>query len=42
MNHRDWVFGDRLRYGLRAQWRALFRTFDVGDLSGDADAGLST
>jgi amidase len=29
MNHRDWVLSDRVRYGLRAQWRALFREFDV-------------
>jgi amidase len=29
MNHRDWVLSDRIRYALRAQWRALFREFDV-------------
>jgi amidase len=29
LSHRDWVSCDRMRAGLRAQWRALFREFDA-------------
>jgi len=29
LSHRDWVNCDRMRAGLRAQWRALFRKFDA-------------
>ena len=29
MNHRAWVFDANSRAGLRAQWRALFRSFDA-------------
>src|ERR1700733_3787452 len=29
LSHRDWVNCDRMRAGLRAQWRALFRDFDA-------------
>ena len=29
LSHRDWVNCDRMRAGLRAQWRALFREFDA-------------
>ncbi|WP_315838529.1 amidase [Bradyrhizobium prioriisuperbiae] len=28
-SHRDWIQADRVRTGLSAQWRALFREFDV-------------
>ena len=29
LSHRDWVGADRVRTGLSARWRALFRQFDV-------------
>ena len=29
LSHRDWVNCDRMRAGLRAQWRALFAEFDA-------------
>jgi amidase len=29
LSHRDWVIDDRMRAGLRAQWRALFRELDA-------------
>jgi amidase len=29
LSHREWVSCDRMRAGLRAQWRALFREFDA-------------
>lgn len=29
MSHREWVQANAMRNGLRAQWRALFREFDV-------------
>ncbi len=29
MSHREWVHANAMRVGLRAQWRALFREFDV-------------
>jgi len=29
LSHRDWIVADRMRTGLRAQWRALFREFDA-------------
>ena len=29
MTHRDWVMANNQRYGLRAQWRALFGEFDA-------------
>ncbi len=29
LNHRDWITADRIRSNLRAQWRALFREWDI-------------
>src|SRR6185295_2192178 len=29
LSHRDWVGSDRVRTGLSARWRGLFRQFDV-------------
>jgi amidase len=29
LSHRDWVKADRMRTGLAARWRELYRTFDV-------------
>ncbi len=29
LSHRDWIAADHRRAGLRAQWRALFQTFDA-------------
>jgi amidase len=29
LSHRDWIWADRMRIGLTARWRALFRQFDV-------------
>ena len=29
LSHRDWVIADSMRAGLRAQWRALFQSFDA-------------
>jgi len=29
MSHREWMQANAMRGGLRAQWRALFREFDV-------------
>jgi len=29
LSHRDWIGADRVRTGLSARWRALFRQFDV-------------
>jgi amidase len=29
VSHRDWIKADRVRSGIAAQWRALFREFDV-------------
>jgi amidase len=29
LSHRDWVQADRVRSGIQARWRALFRQFDV-------------
>ena len=29
LSHRDWIICDRMRAGLRAQWRALFREVDA-------------
>jgi amidase len=29
LSHRDWIHADRIRSGVQARWRALFRDFDV-------------
>jgi amidase len=29
LSHREWIAADRMRVGMRQQWRALFREFDV-------------
>ncbi|MDU6244296.1 MAG: amidase family protein, partial [Bradyrhizobium sp.] len=29
LSHRDWVQANNARFGLRAQWRALFESFDA-------------